>query len=164
VDRVLGTNDRHDGIQVHFSRPVLTETLRPGVVDLWVIQGGGGRSGQVEHLEGRFVRLNPAWRTVPGFVFRHTGRERLNEGDRILITIRTDFILDECCRPVDGNHVGGRVPLLPDCSGPHHPKPYPPETQCLRPPYGPWTSGNGQPGGTFESWFYCGRIDHEERP
>jgi len=75
----------------------------------------------------------------------------------VFIVVRTDFILDRCCRPVDGNHTGGRVPLLPAF---HENKPeagmpkY--ATTCIDPPrrYGSWTSGNGSPGGAFESWFY----------
>lgn len=153
ADFVLGTFDRHHGIQVRFSRQVYRETLTRGVIDLWLIQGGSGRSGQIEHLNGAFVDL-PNSDLVDGFKYRHTGRERLNEGDRVLIILRTDFILDQCCKPVDGNHVGGRVPLLPHCGGKHHPQRQPHPDHCRAGHYGPWTSGNGTPGGTFESWFY----------
>jgi hypothetical protein len=89
-----------------------------------------------------------------------------------MIIIRGDFILDACCRPIDGNHVGGRVPQLPayvkpeteqpaqqgrgaqDARGHHEPCKEP--APCVNPPggIGPWTSGNGTVGGTFESWFY----------
>ncbi len=44
------------------------------------------------------------------------------------VVFRSDLVLDEDERAVDGNHLGGRVPDD--------------------------RSGNGQQGGTFESWFY----------
>ena len=71
----------------------------------------------------------------------------------MLVIVRTCFILDECCRPVDGNHIGGRVPILPEYK--EYDRSQTPGA-CAHPPlsFGPWTSGNGTPGGTFESWFY----------
>jgi hypothetical protein len=81
--------------------------------------------------------------------YRQTTRETLQEDDRVHITVRTAFLLDRCCRPVDGTHVGGRVPLI----GEHHPHPRP---WCGSPPSGvsPWTSGSGAGGDVFESWFF----------
>ncbi len=52
------------------------------------------------------------------------GRDSLTPGTRVLVTLRCDFLLDCRGHPVDGNHLGGRVP-----------------------------TGDGVPGGTFESWF-----------
>ncbi len=46
-------------------------------------------------------------------------------GQTIYVTLHCDFILDNQGHPVDGNHLGGRLP-----------------------------SGNGSPGGTFRSWFH----------
>jgi hypothetical protein len=73
----------------------------------------------------------------------------------VLVTVRTPFILDRCCRPVDGLHVGGRVPILPgyaegECA------PWPDPDDCALPPsgIGPWTTGTGTGAGVFESWFY----------
>ena len=51
-------------------------------------------------------------------------RASLTPGTRVLVTLRCDFLLDCRGQPVDGNHLGGRVP-----------------------------TGDGVPGGTFESWF-----------
>jgi hypothetical protein len=51
-------------------------------------------------------------------------RDTLTPGTRMLVTLRCDFLLDCRGQPVDGNHLGGRVP-----------------------------TGDGVPGGTFESWF-----------
>ncbi|HVO01305.1 MAG TPA: ABC transporter C-terminal domain-containing protein [Candidatus Cybelea sp.] len=169
---VLGTESdmggRTDGLEITFSRPVYAETLTPGVVDLWRIQGGRGLRGVISSIEGEYVG-KPDEGLITSFKYRDASGETLNDGDRVLIIIRADFILDACCRPVDGNHVGGRVPQLaayqakaaeakyaapgmqktkPDdgnCDGP-----------CRVPPggIGPWTSGNGTAGGSFESWFY----------
>jgi hypothetical protein len=48
-------------------------------------------------------------------------------GSTIHVTLLADFVLDCHQRPVDGDHIGGRLP-----------------------------SGNGLPGGTFHSWFRIG--------
>jgi hypothetical protein len=140
------------GIQVNFSRPVLSSTLTDGVVQLWVIEGGRTRAAGVYFLEGRFEDFAGA-DTVDSFRFTYQGDEGLDPGDQLMVTIRCAFILDECCRPVDGAHVGGRVPLIAgferfDRSTPH--------AQCERRPpgYGPWTSGAGTPGASFEGWFF----------
>lgn len=46
-------------------------------------------------------------------------------GNMVYVTLKCNFILDCHKNPVDGDHLGGRLP-----------------------------SGNGTPGGVFESWFY----------
>jgi hypothetical protein len=50
------------------------------------------------------------------------------------VTLRCDFLLDCRRRPVDGEHLGGALP-----------------------------SGNGTPGGTFESWFHVVDDDDYDR-
>jgi hypothetical protein len=129
------------------------------VVDVLIYQGGRGQHGGIYYLDGEIT--TPDDRHI---VFKYTARETLQSSDRVFIIVRTDFILDKCCRPVDGNHTGGRVPLLaafaenkPKAGMPASP------TVCVDPPrrYGAWTSGNGNPGGKFESWFY---IEPEMEP
>ena len=87
----------------------------------------------------------------------------LEPGDRVIVNLRTEFILDECCRPVDGWNVGGRVPLIREYAQHHHLREREHEHECHIPPcgYGPWTSGLGMPGGRFESWFFI-REDERE--
>ena len=150
-EQLLGTYDEAKGIEIHFSRPVLASTLRRGVVELWRLEGGGGRSGYITEIRGKFLDL-PKSGTVTSIRYRQGDEEDLDGGDRILIQIRCAFILDECCHPVDGAHVGGRVPPLP---GAIMPDDYDPPADCVIPPWGysPWTSGNGFPGSSFESWF-----------
>jgi hypothetical protein len=128
-------------------------------LELWRIDGGPGRRGNITEIGGHFVDL-PASGTVTSVRYRQTDEEDLNGGDRVLIQLRCAFILDECCMPVDGAHVGGRVPPLPgtiEPDGPRH------EHGCAIPPWGylPWTSGNGSPGSSFESWFTI--APHEGR-
>ncbi len=36
---------------------------------------------------------------------------RLTPPQRVLFHFRADFVLDKCCRPIDGNHFGGLVPF-----------------------------------------------------
>ena len=135
------------------------------MVDLWVVEGGRGRSGNIYNMAGEYVDL-PTTKTTTWLRFRQTTGETLQDGDRVLIIVRTGFILDKCCRPVDGDHIGGRVPTVTSSE----------ETGayagagsslCQHPPlkFGPWTSGNGSPGGTFESWFYIkapeGKDQHQ---
>jgi hypothetical protein len=178
---VLGTESdggRTDGLEVTFSRPVHAETLQAGVIDIWRIQGGRGIRGPISSIEGDYVN-KPNSGLISSFRYRDESGETLNRGDRILVIIRSDFILDACCRPVDGNHIGGRVPQIEAYKAPPpqaeavQDKDYNPDQPggdgdhgcggnggghgpCRLPPggIGPWTSGNGSAGGTFESWFY----------
>ena len=61
--------------------------------------------------------------------------ERLPEGN-VFIRLLGDFVLDCHGNPIDANHVGGQLP-----------------------------SGNGAPGGTFESWFRLKHDNfHRQRP
>ena len=153
---VLGTEQRGysrtDGIEVHFSKPVFAETLQPGVVDLWRVQGGKGLAGVISQIEGSYID-KPESGLIDGFRFRDDSGETLNRGDRVLIQIRSNFILDACCRPVDGEHVGGLVPQLAAYKDAVQAKCLPPRPPCADRPQ-PWTSGNGRPGATFESWFF----------
>jgi hypothetical protein len=148
---ILGADDPRKGIKIQFSRPVLAETITPGVIDLWVIEGGRGRSGNIYHMAGEYIG-KPAAGPVTWVTYRQVTGETLQEGDRVLIVVRTDFILDACCRPVDGNHTGGRAPFIGEPRFDRRQTP----GLCANPPtkYGPWASGNGTPGGNFESWFY----------
>jgi hypothetical protein len=120
------------------------------VVDLWRIQGGSGLSGVISHVEGDYVD-KPDSGPISSFKYRDESGETLNQGDRILITIRGNFILDQCCQPVDGEHLGGLVPQLERYRDDKVKHPPPPPCAARR---RPWTSGNGRPGATFESWIY----------
>lgn len=91
-----------DGLTIQFSRPILTETVTKGVVDVLIFQGGRGQHGGIYYLDGEVS--TPDDRHV---VFKYTARETLQNNDRVFVIVRTDFILDKCCRPVDGNHTGG---------------------------------------------------------
>lgn len=90
------------------------------------------------------------------FDFGESKKERLSPGDRVFITLRGAFVLDHCCQPLDGVHVGGWVPLLKDSIEPGDGEIARPPQACgqLRGTYNRWTSGNGVPGSSFESWFY----------
>jgi hypothetical protein len=153
---VLGTEQRliarTKGIEVHFSRPVYAETLQDGVVDLWRVQGGRGLAGVISQIEGNYVD-KPESGLIDSFRYCDESGETLNHGDRVLIQIRANFILDACCRAVDGEHVGGLTPQLPAYRDAPTPGCLPPRPPCANRAL-PWTSGNGWPGGSFESWFY----------
>jgi hypothetical protein len=98
----------------------------------------------------------PTTPTTDRVIVRDDTSESLNYGDRVLITLRSAFLLDNCCRPVDGTHVGGRVPLLP---GSPEALATPTRTVCAVPPggIGPWTSGAGG-AANFESWFWIDKT------
>jgi hypothetical protein len=159
--KVLGADDDKGGLVVKFSRPVRAATITPGVVEVWVLEGGRGLSGEIHHIHVEYVGL-PTSGYVQEIRVRQSDRESLQDSDRVLIIVRGDFILDACCRALDGNHIGGRVPLLP---GYDDGKPAVPETECVTRPGrpGPWTSGNGTEGGTFESWFVISNPYPERR-
>jgi hypothetical protein len=146
---LLGTHDETGGLRVRFSGDIHVEGLRRGVVDIQVIEGGAGRNADSWFMGGDFVD-KPSSGYTQELRYRQTTRETLQEDDRVLITVRTAFLLDRCCRPVDGTHVGGRVPLIDDGHS------EPPDGPCALPPsgIGPWTSGNGVGGDVFESWFF----------
>jgi hypothetical protein len=150
AEKILGTEDENASLEIHFSRPILTSSLQRGVVELRRIEGGPNRSGDISEITGDFLPVSGPETTV--LRYRQTGRERMNEGDRILIQVRCAFLLDRCCRPVDGANVGGRVPPLP---GTIQPQSAPQPAGCEIPPwgYGPWKSGSGSPGSDFESWI-----------
>jgi hypothetical protein len=135
-----------DGIEVRFSRPVQVASLRESVVELTTIEAGGGRSGGMYNVDGEFVGL-PDSELTDRFVFRSTTDETLQYGDRVIITIRGDFIVDECCRAVDANHIGGNIPAIDDC-------PAQPIDSHTGPVCPPRPSGNGTEGGEFVSWIF----------
>jgi hypothetical protein len=135
-----------DGIEVRFSRPVQVASLRENVVELTTIESGGGRSAGMYNVDGEFVDL-PDCALTDRFVFRSTTDETLQYGDRVIITIRGDFIVDECCRALDANHIGGHVPTIDDC-------PAQPIDSHTGPVCPPRPSGNGTEGGEFVSWIF----------
>jgi hypothetical protein len=147
-----------DGIEVRFSRPVQVASLRPGVVELTTIEAGGGRSAGMYDMRGEFVGLPTDHTLTDRFVFRSTTDETLQYGDRVMILIRGDFIVDECCRAVDGNHLGGGVPMLEE-------RPAEPVRPPGGPPCVPRPSGNGTEGGEFVSWvFVQEKYDRSDDP
>jgi hypothetical protein len=140
------------GLEVRLSRPVRVATLRPGVVDLTGVEAGGGRSGTIYNIEGEFVGL-PTTELTDRFVYRRTTGEALQHGDRLLITVRGDFILDECCRALDGNHLGGGVPASASAT-------YTP-VNAPDPACPPRPSGDGTEGGDFTSWIYVAKRNEQ---
>jgi hypothetical protein len=151
--QLLGTGATTGGLTIRFSRPLRSETVVEGVVDTWVLEGGRGRAAAISNKAG--VLEKPTGPTTDTLVFRDDTSETLNYGDRVLVTVRSAFLLDDCCRPVDGAHVGGRVPMLPD--SPAYGKAQE-RTVCAAPPRGTgvWTSGDGG-AANFESWFWIGQ-------
>lgn len=143
---LLGTHDEKGGLVVRFSDDVRTDSLKRAIVEIEVIEGGAGRNADSWFMGGQFQNLPDAEFTRE-FRYRQNTREVLQDDDRVMITVRTAFLLDRCCRPVDGTHVGGKVPLIGHESG---------ADPCALPPsgIGPWTSGTGAGGDVFESWFF----------
>jgi hypothetical protein len=175
---LLGTQQSSGGLVVEFSDDVRVDSLRRGVVEIQVIEGGAGRNADTWYMGGTFEEPTDGEFTRR-FRYRQTTRETLQDGDRVLVTVRAAFILDRCCRPVDGTNVGGRVPFTGsvtagataadvdtqtghdhdhdhDHGHDHGHDPEPDPTGCLVPPsgIGPWTSGTGAGGDVFESWFF----------
>jgi len=150
-----------EALEVRFTRPVRVSTLRPGVVDVWVIEGGSGRHADIYNRDGKIEvpsydgKPDHQPRETRALIFRAGTDETLQDGDRVLIKVRTSFLLDHCCRPVDGENIGGRVPILDGSPFARDPVGGP-LSECLQSPsrFGPWTSGDGSPAGTFESWFF----------
>jgi hypothetical protein len=160
-----GTYDRRSaetlvaaGVKLRFSRPVRLATLQEGVIDLVVYEGGSGRR---DSWYSKAVELD-AGPEHDGLVtevgVRVAQPEGFQTGDRILLRVRCDFILDECCRAASGAHLGGGVPFDPALGSGDVTHPEPADLPCPHPPdrKGPWRSGNGVEGGVFESWINVG--------
>ena len=164
------TDDLLTQMEVRFSREVLISTITKGVLDMWVVEGGATRRGGIYSLEVEYdLPSTPAWKT-DRLRFHYAGDENIDPGDRVMITIRGGFILDECCRPINGMNTGGRTPMIPDDAYQKFKQPEKTE-RCISPPpgFGPWHSGVASPGGVnFESWFYvneeAGRGYDKRRP
>jgi hypothetical protein len=155
IDELLFTR----GMHVHLSREVHADTLIPGVCDVFVYELGSAHRGTVRVLEGHIEKPHHA--LVDHFVYRLPYRERIDPGDRVVFVFRADHVLDHCCEPVDGNHVGGLVPALPGAVEPCHRRKH---VDCRGDPRKRrWTSGNGTPGGTFESWVTAVEEEGGER-
>jgi hypothetical protein len=93
---------------------------------------------------------------------------RLSPPQRILITVRTEFILDSCCQPVDGSNRGGFTDFIDwETSNVKYSKEshertladykkrvsHPTLCECWLKTH-PLTTGNGVHGSNFQSWFY----------
>jgi hypothetical protein len=118
-------------LRVRFDRPLLDaeHPERPGPRGVnertFVVQYGQQyEQRQMEDLD--FVEYRrPPYLTADGRTAVYEIRNPLSYRSHILhVTIRCDFLLDCRRNPVDGDHLGGRLP-----------------------------TGNGVAGGTFESWF-----------
>jgi hypothetical protein len=158
AEALLGTGSNQGGLEIRFSRPIHVNSIKPGVVELLSFAGGRGVAGEITHITGRFVDLPPNG-MVNRILYRDTTDERPRPGDRILVIVRCDFLLDACCRAVDGNHIGGRVPYIgPENANDDSTDGDEPEPCSMMPGRGgAWTSGNGVAGGSFESWFFIER-------
>lgn len=156
---------KHHGVRVRFSRKVRKSTIVDGVLDLYVIEDNDNRLADIQSIKGTIhIPGDPHDEYTDVVYFRQASNEILQVGDRVLFTLRSAFVLDECCEPVDGEHIGGRVPCHSDgCDDCWHP-PAPDHHACRHPPkrHGRWRSGNGTGGGTFEAWFFVGRGESEE--
>lgn len=136
-----------DGIEVVFSEPVRIATLQPGVVELRTLEGGAGRSANIYGIDGAFHGLPSAPEEyTTRLTFKSTTDETLQYGDRVMIVLRGDFVLDECCRAVDADHIGGSVPRIEGVE--IDPIAVPPRVCPPRP------TGNGNEGGEFVSWIF----------
>ena len=163
VDDLLGGrmsgHEKQGGLMFQTSHKVRVETLRRGVADIWVIRGGRGSRAEIYNLDSKIIPVDAHDGYTRRFRVRSLSDEKLSNGDRVLVTLRSAFILDRCCQPVDGVNVGGFVPMLPDEQFRRFRK-HMPEPACDRDIYGPPRSGIGIPGGSaFESWFYVRRRD-----
>ena len=164
----LADHMMREGLVIQFSDDVQVASLGRGVLDVWVIQGGGGRRGDFYNVPIETVPGNPGGpvtRTVIARVPAHRS-DRIDPGDRVLVQLRSGFVLDRCGRAVDGENLGGLVPQLPDHAA-RWPSLTPPRAwPCARPePRSalPWAPGEGARATSFESWFYIGDDDHEHK-
>lgn len=150
LTHICGINWVHGGLmkasalgtlKVRFDRPLLPaeHPKRPGPRGInertFVVQYGEQRDDrQMEDLD--FVEYVQApYLSADGRTAIYEIRKPATYRSHVLhVTLRCDFLLDCRQRPVDGEHLGGRLP-----------------------------SGDGTPGGVFESWFHVVDDDEYER-
>ena len=170
------TYEKSDGerllhnLGIRFSNRVSVESLRDSaVVELSLHTGGAaGRDAYQPHFVHSEARDLDDTKDYAKELWVWFDGDSLSRGDRVRIALRCDFILDECCRAVDGNNIGGRVPPMQHsdwaewsdervdrCFTWITPAHESPSSKCKErgDRSGPWRSGNGTEGGTFESWF-----------
>jgi len=144
------------GLRIRFSRPVhIAHVIEPGVVDIVVNQGGTIPAGTPYQPIVNVAAPNakPGDDFATEFEISYQA-DPPRGGDRVLVTLRCDFILDNCCQAVDGNHIGGAVKFDESmCEEGDHPTP-PARPGCERSPRPLGSLGNGNEGGTFESWIF----------
>jgi hypothetical protein len=153
--RLLAIGANPLGLVFQFSAPVhVAETAPQGIVDAWLLKPSGAVVGVPGKLTWAPAPPPAPAGTALSVTFGSSAPAAVQPepGDRVHVTLRSAFILDTCCRPVDGAHVGGRVPALPSALVDAN---VPPPTTCASPPgrFGGWTSGGGG-AASFESWFF----------
>ncbi len=141
LTRIVGINWPHGGsiplhelrsrdgrLEIQFDRPLASSSGEGQGVDAHTFQVHFGRSEAgvrpATGAGGAPPEANGS-RAVFQLAASHFEGEANLVGQTIYVTLHCDFILDNQGHPVDGNHLGGRLP-----------------------------SGNGSPGGTFRSWFH----------
>jgi Skp family chaperone for outer membrane proteins len=164
ADGIIGRKNGTGGLEIQFSRPIHVSTIIPGTVEIIRVTGKGGVAGIFAAMEGEFVGL-PDDGLTDRIRYRNVSRETVQENDRILVIVRAPFLLDRCCRPVAGLHVGGRVPRLEldteadkAARAEEEKAGLPNHAVCVHPPRGPmaWTTeGHGE----FQSWFWIAREE-----
>jgi hypothetical protein len=143
-----------DGFGLRFSRPILADSLQEGVIDMIIYEGGSGRRDALYYKAVDLEKESGAT-SVTEVTIKMSQPESFQVGDRIHLSVRCDFLLDECCRALSGAHLGGGVPLDKTLARGDARHPDAPKLACLQPPdrSGPWRSGNGVEGGVWESWI-----------
>jgi hypothetical protein len=146
-----------DGFGLRFSRPIRASTLQEGVIDLVIYEGGTGRRDAI-YFKAVDLYPPPGPQLVSEVFVKVSQPESFNTGDRLHLSVRCDFILDDCCRAVSGAHLGGGVPFDETLARGDADHPDVAELACPTPPdrSGPWRSGNGVEGGVWESWIKVG--------
>lgn len=172
------------GLEITFSAPIdrssvlwHDKTLKPNekrtneIAEIWISdEPESGKSdlqvyqSRIEVLSDRKIKIQ-------------VERPSVSSLSRVFISLRCDFILDQCNQAIDGNNIGGIIPfvgfehgldenhwdemarLIEFQSQRHRSKLNSSANYAARcrihPPY----SGTGVPGGDFQSWFYVSDAD-----
>jgi hypothetical protein len=142
----------HHGLEIHLTGPVQHKTLVDGIVEVLVLPRYAWQPREVRTLSGHVKGWPDEEPNVVRFVQPeppHDPCARLSEACRVHVIFRSAHVLDRCCQPVDGAHVGGWVPSVEKAKHPAAGGPCGAEGG-----YRPATSGSGAPGINFESWFF----------
>jgi hypothetical protein len=126
------------GLTIHFSRPIRAASVAPGVFEVLRYFGGQSPAGTLASIP--FAMDPPSGELVDSITFRQDTDEYWSPGDRALIVLRADYVLDACCIPIDGSPQAGAIRVRDDDGAASRTRPGPGGRIVSRSAAAPWVA------------------------